>query len=127
MLAAALWRLLLVLLPHPGRAHTACDEDVIAAYRRDGFAIVRSLLSSEEVALVRRAIEQSPALSADSNTIVLSDAAGGATRLSIWSNPGNGTLGMLTRSSRVIGTVRALLGGDVLHYHSKTLIKPRRP
>ena len=36
---------------------------------------------------------------------------------------GDGTLGMLTRSQRVVETVETMLGGPVLHYHSKNLVK----
>ena len=92
-------------------------------YRRDGFVVRRALLSEAEVALVRSAIEQDASLNEEDQTILLNDDAGGATRLNLWSNPGNGTLGMLTRSARVVRSVRALLGGPILHYHSKTLVK----
>ena len=101
----------------------ALTAEDVAHYRRDGFVVRRGLLSAEEVALVRAAIEADDSLSSDETTIMLNDDAGGATRLNLWSNPGNGTLGMLARSRRIVTSMRTLLGGDVLHYHSKTLIK----
>ena len=67
--------------------------------------------------------EAQGALNSDADTITLSDDSGGATQLNLWSNPGNGTIGMLVRSKRVMSTMRALLGGDILHYHTKTLVK----
>eukprot|EP00316_Scyphosphaera_apsteinii_P002110 CAMPEP_0119331772 /NCGR_PEP_ID=MMETSP1333-20130426/81358_1 /TAXON_ID=418940 /ORGANISM="Scyphosphaera apsteinii, Strain RCC1455" /LENGTH=287 /DNA_ID=CAMNT_0007341451 /DNA_START=200 /DNA_END=1063 /DNA_ORIENTATION=- len=92
-------------------------------YRRDGFVTVRGMLTAAEVALIREAIEKDASFHSDDTTIRLADDSGGATRLNLWSNPGNGTLGMLTRSRRVVSSMRTLLGGEVLHYHSKTLIK----
>ena len=55
--------------------------------------------------------------------IVLNDDAAGSTKLALWSNPGNGTLGQFTRSARVMGSAEKLLGHEVVHYHSKQLLK----
>ena len=107
-------------------APSPLSSEQVANYRRDGFVVARGMLSAEEVALVRDAIEQDASFRSGNTTIVLNDDAGGATQLNLWSNPGNGTLGMLTRSRRILASMRMLLGGDVLHYHSKTLIKEPR-
>ena len=45
------------------------------------------------------------------------------TKLSLWSNPGDGTLGLLTRSERVIKNIEILLKGKIVHYHTKKLEK----
>jgi len=100
---------------------SALRAAAVAQYRHDGYYVARGLLSAQEVALVKQALEQDPSLK--TNMIELGDEQGGATRFSLWSNPGNGTLGALTRSSRVVQSMRLLLGGEVLHYHSKSLTK----
>lgn len=97
---------------------TALD---VATYRQDGFLLVKGLLSQPEVSLMRRALEADKSLV--DNEIVLNDDAKGQTRLALWSKPGDGTLGMFTRSERVVSTMEALLGGPVVHYHSKSLVK----
>eukprot|EP00928_Gymnodinium_smaydae_P063694 TRINITY_DN47197_c0_g1_i1.p1 TRINITY_DN47197_c0_g1~~TRINITY_DN47197_c0_g1_i1.p1 ORF type:complete len:319 (-),score=40.63 TRINITY_DN47197_c0_g1_i1:169-1098(-) len=93
----------------------------VEAYRKDGFLLIKGLLSQPEVALVKRALEEDKSLV--ENEIVLNDDFKGQTKLALWSNPGDGTLGMFTRSRRVVGTMEALLGGPVVHYHSKSLMK----
>jgi len=97
-----------------------------AKFRKDGFLIIRSMLSKEEVDLVRQAIEKDDSLNEAKNQITLNDESGGFTKLSLWSKPGNGTLGMLTRSKRLVETMEVLLGGPVMHYHSKNLVKNPR-
>ena len=107
----------------PACTTTALSDEQVAAYRRDGFVVVPTLLQPDEVALVQTAIEQDESLNDARWTISLNDDRGGRTRLNIWSYAGNSTLGHLTRSRRVVGAMRQLLGGEVKHYHSKTLIK----
>ena len=50
--------------------------------------------------LVRQALQQDRVLT--ENQIELSDADGLVTKLSLWSNPGSGTLGMLIRRSELL-------------------------
>src|SRR5678810_630934 len=47
------------------------------------------------------------------------------TKLTLWYKPGNDTYGLLTRSSRIIGSVDKLMDGDsaVCHFHSKLMQK----
>ena len=101
----------------------AISPEDAATFASDGFVIIRGLLSPEEVDLVRQAIETDESLATSDNQIQLNDEAGGKTKFSLWSNPGDGTLGMLTRSRRVVDTAQTLLGGNVMHYHSKNLVK----
>lgn len=97
---------------------TASD---LETFRRDGFLVVRNFLSTEEVDVVREALETDESLT--NQQIHLNDQNEGKTKLALWSNPGDGTLGSLTRSRRVVETVEKMLGGPVLHYHSKNLVK----
>eukprot|EP01043_Picozoa_sp_COSAG02_P024596 COSAG02_NODE_1350_length_13120_cov_4.275555_6_plen_143_part_00 len=71
--------------------------------------------------MVREALETDESLTAQQ--IQLNDQNEGKTKLALWSNPGDGTLGSLTRSRRVVETVEQMLGGSILHYHSKNLVK----
>jgi hypothetical protein len=68
-----------------------CDTDDAARFRDDGFIVARGLLSAEENELVRSALEGDKTLT--ENEIVLNDDAKGQTKLALWSNPGDGTLG----------------------------------
>lgn len=70
---------------------------------------------------MRRALEADTSLV--ENEICLNDNESGQTKLALWSKPGDGTLGMFTRCQRVVHTMEALLGGPVVHYHSKRLLK----
>ena len=45
--------------------------------------------------------------------IQLADENEGQTKLALWSNPGDGTLGSLSRSRRVVETVERMMGGPV--------------
>ena len=130
-------------LSSPARRYHSLSDAEHASFVRDGYVIVRGLLSAEEVSVVREAIEQDESLSpTNENAIALNDAAGGSTALHLWSKPGDSTLGLLTRSRRVVGAMQRLLSvhgdeeegedgegaragarAEVLHYHSKTLRK----
>ena len=101
-------------------AYRLTAED-LESFHRDGFLVVRNFLSNDEVSVVREALETDESLT--NQQIQLNDQNEGKTKLSLWSNPGDGTLGSLTRSRRVVETVEKMLGGPVLHYHSKNLVK----
>ena len=87
----------------------------------NGYLIVRNFLQRQEVDLLREALETDQSLR--DQQIQLNDQNKGQTKFALWSNPGDGTLGRLTRSRRVVETVEAMMGGPVLHYHSKNLVK----
>lgn len=95
-----------------------------SAYRDDGFAIVRGLLTGAEVerlyeiARSDRTIEQ--------HSYELLDASGRRTRLALWYTPGDDIYGRLSRSERMVDAVERLLGGPAGHYHSKVMQKAPR-
>ena len=62
--------------------------DQRAQYERDGYLIIRSLFDTEEIALMRDAIEQDPALRA--SLYDRKDAEGKSTRMALWNHPGDG-------------------------------------
>ncbi len=92
-----------------------------AAFERDGYVMVRKLFDPEEIAILRTAIEDDPALKA--SLYDRRDASGNATRMAIWNHPGESVYGLAARSHRVVDTMEDLLGGEVYHYHSKLTAK----
>ena len=95
-----------------------------AAYERDGFVLIRSLFDTEEIALLRGAIETDPQLHA--SLYDRNDASGKATRMATWNHPGDSVYGLAARSHRVVDTMEEMLGGEVYHYHSKLTAKVPR-
>ena len=95
-----------------------------AAYERDGFVLIRSLFDTEEIGLLRGAIETDPQLHA--SLYDRNDASGKATRMATWNHPGDSVYGLAARSHRVVDTIEEMLGGEVYHYHSKLTAKEPR-
>lgn len=91
-------------------------EDV-AAFQRDGFLVVRSLLSQEEISLIRTALAEDPAIR--SNGVNREDDSGAVTRSVVWLEPGDSTYGRVARLPRVVDTMAACLGDEVYHYQAK--------
>ena len=94
------------------------------AYERDGFVLIRSLFDTEEIALLRSAIETDPQLHA--SLYDRNDASGKSTRMATWNHPGDSVYGLAARSHRVVDTMEEMLGGEVYHYHSKLTAKEPR-
>lgn len=87
----------------------------------DGCFIVRNLLNETELQHVWKGL-----LSNDSvvkRAWDLADGDGRASRLVIWSHPGDDVTGMVARSEKVAGICEKLLGGEVYHYHTKVMMK----
>jgi len=97
------------------------SPDQRAQYERDGYVIVRSLFDTEEIGLMREAMEQDPALRA--SLYDRKDAEGKSTRMATWNHPGDSAYGLAARSRRVVDTMEDMLGGEVYHYHSKLTAK----
>ena len=92
-----------------------------SAYDRDGYFTVRKLFDSEEIALMREAIETDPALLG--SLYDRKDKAGMVTRMATWNHPGDSVYGLAARSNRVVDKMEQMLGGEVYHYHSKLTAK----
>ena len=92
-----------------------------AAYERDGYVLVRGLFDTEEITLLRRAIEEDPQLR--TSLYDRKDADGKPTRMATWNHPGDSVYGLAARSHRVVDTLEDMLGGEVYHYHSKLTAK----
>ena len=86
-----------------------------------GYVVINGLLDSEEVDIVRAAMEQDDAL--DTHEMLVDSGAAAPARQTLWTEPGTGTLGALTRSERVCGAATQLLEGNVHYFFSKRLQK----
>ncbi|XP_013380201.1 phytanoyl-CoA dioxygenase domain-containing protein 1 homolog [Lingula anatina] len=97
-------------------------DKMLEDYNRLGYIIVRGLLDSEEMALLKRTLEGSDAIM--KNAYQLDDGLNKAVGLCIWSHPGHDVTGMIIRSEKLVRTSEKLIGrGEVYHYHTKITIK----
>ena len=103
---------------------TLFTPDQRAAYERDGFVMIRSLFDTEEIGILRAAIEHDPQLR--ESLYDRNDSEGKATRMATWNHPGDSVYGLAARSQRVVDTMEDMLGGEVYHYHSKLTAKEPR-
>jgi ectoine hydroxylase len=97
------------------------SPEQIQSYHQDGLVFVRSLFGPAETALLRRAMEQDPAIAAHS--LLRADADGLGTRISLWNRAGDSVYGLAARSRRVVDTAEALIGEPVYHFQSKLTAK----
>jgi ectoine hydroxylase-related dioxygenase (phytanoyl-CoA dioxygenase family) len=98
-------------------------NEQISDFEKDGFLIIRNLLSKEEIEkLSRIAFDDNHV---KENAIELNDQTGKKTKLTTWYTPGDDAFGLLTRSKSLIGAVDTLIDGnsEVCHYHSKLMQK----
>ncbi len=95
--------------------------DQLRRFQDDGFFIVESLLSREEVELLgkiarRRHADEKQAASRR-------DGQGGAIRLAVHNELDDDIAGAIVRSQRIVEPMERLLGGEVYHYHHKLILK----
>ncbi len=93
-------------------------------YEENGLVFVRGLFDPQEVDLLRRAMEEDPAIKAHS--IDRADGEGLATRISLWNRAGDSVYGLAARTERMVDTAEALIGEEVYHYQSKLTAKEPR-
>ena len=100
---------------------TAMTPAQAAAYERDGFVVVRGLFDAEETSLLRRAMEEDPAVRG--HVIDRRDQEGRSTRIALWNRAGDSVYGLAARCARMVDTAEALLGGEAYHFQSKLTAK----
>jgi ectoine hydroxylase len=100
---------------------TIFTPDQRAAWERDGFVLIKGLFDAEEAGLMRRALEEDPAIA--SHFYDRKDAGGAATKMALWNHPGDSVYGLAARTRRVVDSMEDVLGGEVYHYHSKLTAK----
>jgi phytanoyl-CoA hydroxylase len=98
----------------------------IADYHRDGYLIVKSFLSREEIHKLYAIATEDESLR--NHAFDLNDQMGKKTKLTLWYNPGDDPFGLLTRSRRMIESANWMLDGNspVCHFHSKLMQKEPR-
>ncbi len=92
-------------------------------YNQQGYIIIKGFCKPKEIdKLYQTALDDN---AMRNNALDLNDQSGKKTRLSLWFTPGNDVFGYLTRSEKMISSVKQLLGGDapVCHFHSKLMQK----
>ena len=102
----------------------ALNADQVRAFHEDGFVIVRGLFDSEEMDIIREAVETDPNI--QNNFFDRKDNEGLSTKLISWNHPGDSTYGLAARSKRIVESMEELLGGEVYHYHTKLTAKEPR-
>jgi ectoine hydroxylase len=95
--------------------------DQVAAFQRDGYLFVKSLLDAEETRMLAEAARADRLM--QSAAMDVKDTQGRRTNLSLWNHPGDDIYGAIARSRRVVDAMEQLLGDEVYHYHSKLSAK----
>ncbi len=93
-----------------------------AAYQGDGFLVIPGLFSPAETDLLHQLSTNNDV---KSHALDLRDQSGKTTKLTLWFTPGDDSFGLMSRSQRLVDSVRQLLGSesDVCHFHSKIMQK----
>ena len=119
---------LLSLLAFARAADEACtavgralSPDEQRTYAEEGYVIVRSMFSAEEVAVLIRTIESDPSI--DANVMPMVDASGRTSKVTLWNRAGNNTYGHFARGRRWVGAATALIGEAPYHFHTKVMLK----
>lgn len=94
------------------------------AFHRDGFVIVRGLLSSEEVGQLGRIARADKVLA--ESTYGRKDASGLPVTLAVRNDLGDDLYSTIARSRRIVDRMTAFLGDEVYHWHHKLILKEPR-
>lgn len=97
----------------------------VAAFHRDGFLVVRSLLDAEETQLLGRVARADRAMS--ERSMSRADGEGGAIRLLVENEVVEGTIyAAIVQSESLVRGMERLLEDEVYHYHHKMILKEAR-
>lgn len=91
------------------------------AYDRDGYVLVPSFFSWEEIDLLYSTAQADSVISR--KTYDREDKEGYRTRLALWYSLDDDIYSLVARSERIVNAVEQLLGGTADHYHSKLMQK----
>ncbi|MBX3439772.1 MAG: phytanoyl-CoA dioxygenase family protein [Planctomycetaceae bacterium] len=105
-------------------SNTQTHDSENEAFQNDGFVVVRSLLSAEEVALLSRVARADLGLA--ESAIHRRDATGQATTLAVRNDVSDDMYSAIARSRRIVGRMEQFLNGEVYHYHHKLNLKQPR-
>eukprot|EP01083_Nonionella_stella_P172789 594057_1 len=99
----------------------SCPESYGEAFQRDGYLLLPKLFDQEEINILKQTIETDTFIPLKRTR--MSDGDGLYSDLVIWKYLSNDTYGNFMRSQRVVDVVRQLLQCDVVHYHTKLMLK----
>ncbi|WP_010582721.1 phytanoyl-CoA dioxygenase family protein [Schlesneria paludicola] len=103
----------------------ALTESMIDQFHDEGYLIVKDLLDSEEIELLRQIAKADQGL--DRDTLQRADGEGGAVKLVVRNElPDDTIYGALVRCQRIAATIEQLLDDEVYHYHHKLILKEAR-
>lgn len=95
----------------------------IERFNEDGYLFVPNLLTAEETELLARIAKADRDMD---NASTRKDATGGESRLRLRNELYDDIYSALARSQRIAGSMAALLGDEVYHYHHKMMLKEPR-
>ena len=96
--------------------------EIKAAFDDFGFVILKNLFKRDEVKKLIDFFENSQEI--QSHAYGRDDGEGRKTRVALWNYPGDDIGSAVSRSKRVVYTLRDLLGGhELYHYHTKLMMK----
>ncbi len=97
------------------------SEGQIADFHRDGFVIVRGLLSGEEQSLLREIARRDHQFQEE--IAARGDGEGGAIRLKVENEVTDDVFGAIVRLRRIVEPMEQVLEDEVYHYHHKMILK----
>lgn len=97
-------------------------NDQVSQFNSDGYIIVRDLLDSREIELLRDIARSDHALSA--KRTARADGEGGSVDLVVNNELDDQSIyAAIVRNQSIVRTMQALLGDEVYHYHNKMILK----
>ena len=92
-------------------------------YWENGFIIIRSLFTNQEVKKLRSVAEKDLQ---QTEIMVKGDQSGNLTKLKMWDRPGDDIYGMFSRNERITDNVELLFGEPIYIYSAKMILKNAR-
>eukprot|EP00057_Strongylocentrotus_purpuratus_P004746 XP_003729355.1 PREDICTED: probable phytanoyl-CoA dioxygenase isoform X1 [Strongylocentrotus purpuratus] len=99
-------------------------SDIKSAFDRHGLIVLRNALSPDEVRTTNNFLENDQERL--SEAYGRTDDEGRRGMMTLWNDPKDDITGLISRSEKIAGTMEALLGGEVYHYHGKLMLKEAR-
>lgn len=100
-------------------------QEIQTEFEANGYIIVRSIFSPEEITLLRSALGSDDGVKSHAYELSATEH-GRKIHMCLWNQPGNDVTGMAARSEKIVGTMEKLLGGEVYHFTSKLIMKDAR-
>lgn len=107
-----------------GFSEFVVTDEMVNAYEKFGFVLIRNLYGTEEMKLIQTAIELPEGVQRYKYGRSDGERPAG---MCLWQHPGEDVTGVAVRVQKVAGTMEKLMGGDeIYHYHTKLMMKEAR-